>query len=98
MPTGVVGHVGAVVCMVSGSVRTLSLAAVLPGTLSSQISCQADSDATKRRACAAASCPIASTASASGGALPRDVVQHRSRGAGADAAAARSGSARRGCT
>ena len=36
--------------------------------MNQQISCEAGSDATNRRACAAGSCPIASTASASGGA------------------------------
>jgi hypothetical protein len=49
-----------------------------------QISCQAGGDVTNRRACAAASCPIASTASASGGVPPRDGAQHRVSGVGAD--------------
>ena len=52
--------------------------------MNQQISCQADSDVTNRRACAAASCPIASTASASGGVPPRDGAQHRVSGVGAD--------------
>ena len=45
--------------------------------MNQQISCEAGSDATNRRACAAASCPIASTASASGDVPLRDGAQHR---------------------
>ena len=52
--------------------------------MNQQISCQAGSDGTNRRACAAASCPIALTALASGGVPPRDGAQHRVSGVGAD--------------
>ena len=51
--------------------------------MNQQIRCQAGSDATNHRACAGASCPIASTASASGGVPPRAGTQHRVSGVGA---------------